>query len=343
MQSDSPITIAIPSKGELAPGAQALLKEAGYSIHRPNDRVYQATIRRHPRFRVLFLRPTDIVEQVQDGRATLGITGFDLFTEAGEESEDGVLIVDDLGFGGSRIVVAVPEDWLDVTHIADLADLTREFRATGRTFRLASKFPHITRRALARWGIHHYQVVSPDGALEIAPKIGIADAIVDITSTGTTLRENRLRMLEHGTLLESACCLIGHAPSLRALIAEGEDAPLARLLDSIDGVQAARGLVQLESVFATDSPAVRRRVTETLHNHGARHLTFENIATADGAPSMRAVATIDGRGLTPLKRALMRDGATWLTARQATLSFDAGQDTSYDRLAATLAQPQPAN
>src|SRR5205085_8832104 len=130
---------------------------------------------------------------------------------------------------------AVPESWVDVTHVIDLVDLTSAFKDAGRTFRVSTKYPVLTQAHFRRWGIYYYQLIDSEGALELHPSLGIADIIVDLTSSGTTLKDNRLREIEGGTVLESAACLIGHAPALAALVEEGEAAPLAILLDAVDG------------------------------------------------------------------------------------------------------------
>ena len=237
-----PIRLAIPSKGHLYDGIVELLKTAGYKVRRASDRQYEATIAGHPRFHVVFMRPTDIVTQVQEGRCHLGVTGMDVYAEHAVEAEQAVVVVPDLGYGGCRLVVAVPESWIDVGHIIDLVDLTTEFKAAGKTFRVSTKYPALVRQYFRKWGIYYYQLIDSDGALELHPSLGIADIIVDLTSSGTTLKDNRLREIEGGTVLDSAACLIGHAPSLAALVGEGETGPLALLLDAIDGVRGVRGL-----------------------------------------------------------------------------------------------------
>ena len=237
-----PLRLAIPSKGHLYEGVVEILKTAGYKVRRASDRQYEATVAGHPRFHIVFMRPTDIVTQVQEGRCHLGVTGMDLYAEREAESERTVVVVPDLGYGGCRLVVAVPESWIDVTHIIDLVDLTAEFKAAGKTFRVSTKYPALTRAYFRRWGIYYYQFIDSDGALELHPTLGIADVIVDLTSSGITLKDNRLREIEGGTVLDSASCLIGHAPSLGELAAEGATGPLALLLDAMDGVRALRRL-----------------------------------------------------------------------------------------------------
>ena len=136
-----PIRLAIPSKGHLYDGIIELLKTAGYKVRRASDRQYEATIVGHPRFHVVFMRPTDIVIQVQEGRCHLGVTGMDVFAEHAVETDVALVVSPDLGYGGCRLAVAVPESWIDVSHIMDLVDLTTEFKAAGRTFRVSTKYP----------------------------------------------------------------------------------------------------------------------------------------------------------------------------------------------------------
>ena len=138
-----PIRLAIPSKGHLYDGIIELLKTAGYKVRRASDRQYEATIVGHPRFHVVFMRPTDIVIQVQEGRCHLGVTGMDVFAEHAVETDLALVISPDLGYGGCRLAVAVPESWIDVSHIMDLVDLTTEFKAAGRTFRVIDQISRI--------------------------------------------------------------------------------------------------------------------------------------------------------------------------------------------------------
>ena len=87
-------------------------------------------------------------------------------------------------------------------------------QVAGKTFRVSTKYPRVVRQYFRKWGIYYYTFIDSQGALELHPSLGIADIIVDLTSSGTTLKDNRLREIKGGTVLESAACLIGHAPSL---------------------------------------------------------------------------------------------------------------------------------
>ena len=132
----------------------------------------------------------------------------------------------------------------------------------------------MTQAYFRKWGIYYYQMIDSDGALELHPSLGIADIIVDLTSSGTTLKDNRLREIDGGTVLDSASCLIGHAPSLSALAGEGETGPLALLLDAMDGVRASEGWLHLEVVGSPAAPGRETAATVAayLRDQGAQHI-----------------------------------------------------------------------
>lgn len=182
--------IAVPNKGRLHEPTVDLLERAGLPIIDGADRkLYADTV--DPDISVLFARAADIPEYVADGAADLGITGLDQVREAGVDNVAELL---DLGFGNCRLVLAVPEDG-GIETIDDLAGGT-----------IATEFPHITRSYFAEAGIDA-TVITVSGATEVTPHVDMADAIVDITSTGTTLRMNRLRIIEE--VLKSSVYLIG--------------------------------------------------------------------------------------------------------------------------------------
>jgi len=336
----APIRLALPSKGHLYEGVVEILKTAGYKVRRASDRQYEATIAGHPRFHVVFMRPTDIVTQVEEGRCQLGVTGKDLYAEREFEAEHSTIVVDDLGYGGCRLVVAVPESWIDVTHVIDLVELTAEFKDSGRTFRVSTKYPALTQAYFRKWGIYYYQLIDSDGALELHPTLGIADVIVDLTSSGITLKDNRLREIDAGTVLESASCLIGHAPSLAGLVAEGETGPLGLLLDAMDGVRASEGMLHLEVVGTPAGPGAGAgagaeadaAVAAYLADQGARHIARGEVRGERGETGWRVTALIAARKLTACQRALVRLGAGRVVGLPARFVFDRDARTTFDGL-----------
>jgi len=208
------LRIAVPSKGELERPTLDFLAACGLRINRPNERQYVATIPSLPNTSVLFQRVPDILTKIEEGSADIGITGFDVLMEHNETDKHTIILYDDLGYGQCELVLAVPENWVDVTGIDDLAEVTFLFKQKNKDIRIATKYPNSTRKWLYERGILHFSIVEAQGALEAAPSIGYADMIADITTTGTTLRENRLKRLAGGTILKSQACLIGNRQSL---------------------------------------------------------------------------------------------------------------------------------
>ena len=337
-----PIRIALPSKGHLYEGAIELLKAAGYKVRRASDRQYEATIGGHPRFHVVFMRPTDIVVQVQEGRCHLGVTGMDVFAEHQSEATEAVVVEADLGYGGCRLVVAVPESWIDVTHMLDLVDLTTEFKDAGKAFRVSTKYGRLTEAHFRRWGIYHYQIIHSDGALELHPSLGISDIIVDLTSSGTTLKDNRLREIEGGKVLDSASCLIGHAPSLRSLIDEGDGGPLALLLDALDGVRSSDGKLLLEVAGGPEEGQQAAEVTAYLAQQGAQHVVRGEVWDDQGRSCWRVTALAPTGRIASYHRELMRRGARRVVGMPTRFLFDAeGPASTFDRLRDQLLAQSP--
>ncbi len=331
---DSVIRLALPSKGHLYDGVVEILKTAGYKVRRASDRQYEATIAGHPRFHVVFMRPTDIVTQVEEGRCHLGVTGMDLYAERAFEAEHSTVVVEDLGYGGCRLVVAVPESWVDVTHVIDLVDLTNEFKDRGQTFRVSTKYPALTEAYFRKWGIYYYQIIDSDGALELHPTLGIADIIVDLTSSGVTLKDNRLREIEAGRVLDSASCLIGHVETLRTLLDEGPTGPLGLLLDAMDGVRASEGMLHLEVVgrIGSAGPGTAAQVANYLVAQGAQHPARGEIWNREDEPGWRVTALIAARKLTECYRQLIAMGASRVVGSPTQFVFDRNMETTFGRL-----------
>ena len=206
--------LVIPSDGELGEPTMRFLASCGVQVNRPNARRYTGSIPSIPGIDVLFQRTADITTKVEEGSAEMGITGLDRMMEYRHDDDAVVPVMEDLGFGGCDYVLAVPDSWLDVTSIDDLADLALEFHERGRQMRIATKYPRLLRRYLFERGINYFTLVPVSGTLEAAPIAGYADLIADLSATGTTLRENRLKTLDGGTILTSQACLIANPSSL---------------------------------------------------------------------------------------------------------------------------------
>jgi len=212
-QHEALLKLALPSKGQLSSTSMDFLARAGLRVYRPNERQYAAVIPTIPGIEVVFQRATDIFEKVNDGSVDLGITGYDIIGEYGEDTDD-VVIIEKLGFGKCELVLAVPDSWIDVSTLTDLADLAITYKEKGKQLRISTKYGNLTKEWLYKKGITHFTLISSEGALEAAPSMGYADMIADLTETGTTLRENHLKVIEGGVILRSEACLIGSRKSL---------------------------------------------------------------------------------------------------------------------------------
>jgi ATP phosphoribosyltransferase len=216
MTREPHLRIALSSKGSYEESTSRFLDGAGLSVWRPNPRQYTGRITAIPDAEILFQRPEDIVHKVADGSADIGITGFDLVAEHTSDSPDVHVVLPDLGYRRCQLVIAVPSSWLDVTTIDDLAELSIEFKRSGRQLRVATKFTNLVSAHLYRNGVNYFTLTAAHGALEAAPALGYADAIADLTETGVTLRDNHLRPIEGGVVLRAQACLIANVRSLAA-------------------------------------------------------------------------------------------------------------------------------
>lgn len=236
------LRFALPSKGSLYDGTLTFLESCNLKISRPNPRRYTASIHTLPDAEVLLNRPTDVVEKVAEGELDLGISGLDVVEELRGDDDGLVVLYDDLGYGRCELVVAVPETWIDVDSWHDLADLSVELQAQGRPLKIATKYAALTRRFCAANGINYFRLIGSQGATEAAPGRGEADMVVDITETGTTLRDNQLKIVG-GPILRSQACLIGNRANLRA--DAGRRAALKTLLELIEARRRGRLYVQI--------------------------------------------------------------------------------------------------
>ena len=203
------LTLALPSKGRLREMAETMFARAGYDIVRTGSaRGYRGEVKGLKGVDVAFLSASEIAQALLDGTVDLGVTGEDLLRETIAPDEPVADVVLRLGFGPADVVVAVPESWLDVAFVSDLDQVAADFYEThGRRLRVATKYLALTRRFFADNGVTGYRIVESLGATEGAPASGSAEIIVDITTTGSTLKANRLKILDDGLILRSEAVL----------------------------------------------------------------------------------------------------------------------------------------
>ncbi|MEW5919291.1 MAG: ATP phosphoribosyltransferase [Gemmatimonadota bacterium] len=275
------IRIALPNKGRLMEPARVLLEEAGLDVRASSSRVLSVSC--GDQYQALFTRAQDIPEFVADGAADAGITGWDLVCESTRPLADRL----DLCFGSCRLVLAVPEE----SPVRALSDL-----AAGQ--RVATTFPRLTAKFFRQHGLA-VDIVPISGAVEAAPRLGIADFVVDLTSTGSTMRANGLR--EVATLEQSSARLITRTSEKDAQLARD----LTGLVATLESVIRARGQRYLmANMPRTALDRIRDvlpglngpTVTEILN--GGHFVAVHAVVAADKlSQTVAALKTLGGEGI----------------------------------------------
>jgi ATP phosphoribosyltransferase len=275
---------------------------------------------------------------VAEGEVQVGISGLDLVEELRGDRDDPLVLYDDLGFGRCELVVAVPETWIDVSSWPDLADLAVELHGQGRPLRIATRYPALIRRFCYANGINYFRLVDSRGATEAAPGLGYADMVADITETGTTLRDNQLKIVG-APILRSQACLIGSRRSLR-----GNPARLAAvkvILELVEARRRARSYAQvIANIYGRSIEEIGRRMASRPGLSGMQGPTVAPVWTEpldEGAAGSWYAVTI----VVPQERVLavvehLRElGASGLTVMPTQYVFES-QSAAYQRLMAAL-------
>jgi ATP phosphoribosyltransferase len=253
--------IAVPAKGRLQENAEAFFRRAGLDLVKPRGaRDYRGTIADLPGVDVAYLSAAEITQLLAQGAVHFGVTGEDLVREMIPDADAKVVFIDGLGFGHANVVVAVPQAWIDVHNMADLDDVATAFRLKhDRKMRVATKYVNLTRAYFSTHGVTDYRIVESSGATEGAPAAGTAELIVDITSTGTTLAANALKVIEDGVILRSQANLV----AARAANWGASERQTARLvLDRIAAQRSARAFREVRTRFAGCNDALLAEARE---------------------------------------------------------------------------------
>ena len=319
------LKIAIPSKGRLQENTLGFFARAGLSMAQEGgSRDYRGIIKNLPGVEILFLSASDIVAKLAAGEAHFGVTGEDLIREVMPDNDKSLELLAPLGFGNADVVVAVPKGWIDASTMEDLEEIAADFHARhGGRMRVATKYVNITRRYFAEHGVADYRIVESLGATEGTPASGTAEFIVDITSTGSTLEANALKVLDDGVMLRSQANLVA------SLVApwSPEALKLARqLLGRISAEQTAR---TNRDLVVTAKANLIAKLTAGLDARTTTS-TFprdESLQTI----TLRVVA----KEATTLSERLIAGGAERVTISDASYVFEE-QSPLFDRLAERL-------
>jgi ATP phosphoribosyltransferase len=272
------IRLALPSKGRLETEALTFLAEAGLTVYKPNPRQFEASIPVLPDLTVLFQRAGDIAVSVRDGSVDFGITGWDMVSERNSDSTEIYVVHEALGFGHCTLNVIVPESW---ENIYEMADLKVKHAELGRPLRVATKFPNLSGAYFTEYGLEETHLIRAEGTLEVAPAIGYADLVVDLVSTGTTLRDNRLRTLKDGLILSSQACLIANRAALK-----GRPEVMAMARQLLEFIVAHLRAATHVSIFANMRASSPKAIAELMFQQtvvgGLQGPTISPVITREG-------------------------------------------------------------
>ena len=204
------INIGLPSKGRLKHDTINIFKNKKLNIYSERgERDLFGYIKKIPNVKIIYLHARECIEQLSLGNIDIGFSGYDLFKESEINIQKKVIVKKRYNFGNATLVIAIPNDWIDVQTIADLEEIAFEFKDKKKSrLRDATKYPNLTREFLFSKGVTQFKLVKSLGATEIYPFTGSSEIITDITSTGETLKANNLRILKDGEILKSQACLM---------------------------------------------------------------------------------------------------------------------------------------
>ena len=204
------IKIGIPSKGRLRADVLKVFKNGKYNlISERGERDYFAKIKNKKNIKIIYLHAREIIERLGDDSLDIGFSGYDLLKETSINIQKKISVFKKYNFGKAQLVVAIPNEWIDVQTCADLEEVAFEFKDNKKQrLRVATKYPNLTRDFLFSKGVTQFKLVKSLGATETYPFTGSSEIITDITSTGETLNANNLRILKDGLILNSSACLL---------------------------------------------------------------------------------------------------------------------------------------
>ncbi len=204
------ISVGIPSKGRLRKDILKIFKNNSLKlISERGERDLFGFIKKFDNLKIVYLHAREIIERLGDGSLDLGFSGYDLLKESEINIQKKILVKKRYQFGKANLVVAIPDQWIDVQTIADLEEIAFEFKdKKNKRLRVATKYPNLTRDFLFSKGVTEFKLINSLGATETYPFTGSSEIISDITSSGETLKANNLRILKDGKILKSQACLL---------------------------------------------------------------------------------------------------------------------------------------
>ncbi len=311
------IRLALPSKGRLEAPALDFLAAAGLRVDKPNPRQYSARVPALPELTVMFQRPGDIVVSVREGSVDFGMAGLDAVEERRGANGEIIVLHEALRFGHCSLAVAVPEDW----PAQDLAGLARHAATLGHPLRVATQYPAVTGRFLRAAGLDQFKLITAEGTLEVAPAIGYADLIADLVSSGQTLHDNRLRVLDDGVMLRSQAVFFANRSALRA---RPEVLSLARqLLEYIEAyLRGQENYMVVANMRGDSADAIAQAMFSQPDLGGLQGPTLAPVITRSGERWHAVTIVVHKDRLIPAVKALRAVGGSGVIVSPVTYIFE---------------------
>jgi ATP phosphoribosyltransferase len=306
------LRIGIPSKGRMASETQEFLNSCGFKIRR-NRQQYIGWLEGYPNMQIVFQRQKDIINGVLKGNLTYGIVGLDVLTELTLKDPDKIVIIhDDLGFGVCTLEISIPENWKE--------NSIKELKQRDQTLRIASKFPLLTTEFFNRHELD-FELIKAEGTLEVAPTLGYSDIIVDLVSTGQTLKDNRLKRLKDGCILQSQASFIAN----RKILKENQNAlDISRtFLEYFEATLRAKNYV---SVFINmrgeDPKSIAEKMFTKDSLKGLQGPTISPLVSSEGGSWFAVHIIVEKKRLTETIRALREIGGSGVVVSPTLYIFE---------------------
>ena len=213
------IKIGIPSKGRLRKDVLNIFKKNKLKlISKRGDRDLFGSVKGKKNIQIIYLHAREIIERLADKSNSLdmGFSGLDLLKESEINIQKNIKVFKSYPYGKATLVAAIPEDFIDIFSMADIEEVAFEFKdKKKRRLRVATKYPNLTREFFYSKGVTQFSIVKSIGSTEISPFTGSSELITDITSTGSTLKANNLRIINDGYILKSELCMMVGKSSIK--------------------------------------------------------------------------------------------------------------------------------
>ena len=306
------IRMGIPSKGRMASETQDFLNSGGFKINR-NRQQYIGWLEGFPNIQIVFQRQKDIINGVLNGNLAFGIVGLDIFTELTLNNPDKIVTIhDDLGFGKCTLEVSIPEKWKENT--------MKDLKQRKKILRIASKFPLLTKEFFNRHELD-FELIKAEGTIEVTPTLGYSDIIVELVSTGQTLKDNRLKRLLDGCILQSQACFIAN----RKILKENQNAlEISRtFLEYFEATLRAKNHVSVFiNIRGEDPKSIAEKMFTKEHLKGLQGPTISPVISSEGGSWFAVHIIVEKRKLTETIRALREIGGSGVVVSPTLFIFE---------------------